>query len=107
MKLAIYTLVYCIYNVYFHPLRSFPGPKLWAASFVPSTKHALAGRLPFAIKELHDQYGEVVRIRPNTLSYDSAQAWEDIYGHIKGAKTKTFQKDYEFYGETVSGASNM
>jgi len=107
MKVVIYTIAYCIYNVAFHPLRGYPGPKLWAASFVPSTRHALAGRLPFAIKNLHDKYGEVVRVGPNTLSYESAEAWEDIYGHVKGSKKKTFEKDYEFYGPTVSGAANM
>jgi hypothetical protein len=46
-------------------------------------------------------------VSPNYLSYDSDQAWEDIYGHIKGKHTKTFEKDYSFYGPTPSGAPNM
>ncbi|KAF2489570.1 cytochrome P450 [Lophium mytilinum] len=103
----LYTVTYCIYNVFFHPLRSYPGPKLWASCFVPSAIHALKGRLPYAIKELHDKYGEVVRVSPNYLSYDSDQAWEDIYGHIKAKHTKTFEKDYSFYGPTPSGAPNI
>ncbi|OCK79294.1 cytochrome P450 [Lepidopterella palustris CBS 459.81] len=103
----IYTIAYCIYNVFFHPLRSYPGPKLWASCFVPAAIQSLKGRLPYAIKELHDQYGEVVRVLPNMLSYDSDQAWEDIYGHIKGRHTKTFEKDYSFYGPTPSGAPNI
>jgi hypothetical protein len=103
----VYTISYMIYNAYFHPLRSFPGPKWWAASFFPNTVESLKGRYPFAVKELHDIYGEVVRTGPNTLSYNSAQAWEDICGHVKGTHTKTFEKDYNFYGPTVSGAPNM
>ena len=33
---------------------------------------------------MHDRYGEVVRIAPNELSFTSASAWQDIYGHHQG-----------------------
>ncbi|KAI9743666.1 MAG: hypothetical protein M1818_002982 [Claussenomyces sp. TS43310] len=99
---VIYSTIHCIYNVFFHPLRAYPGPKSWAASLFPSTVHSLRGRLPYAVKSLHDIYGEVVRTGPNTLSYNSDQAWEDICGH-----GKRFEKDYDFYGPTVSGAPNI
>lgn len=36
------------------------------------------------VRELHDQYGPVVRTAPNTLTFVSAQAWQDIYGFPKG-----------------------
>jgi hypothetical protein len=36
--------------------------------------------LPFSVKELHDAYGSVVRIAPDELSYNSPEAWQDIYG---------------------------
>lgn len=39
--------------------------------------------MPYDLKELHDQYGDVVRIAPDELSYNSAQAWKDIYGRNK------------------------
>lgn len=35
-------------------------------------------------KELHDQYGPVVRLAPNELSFIDAQAWQDIYNHHQG-----------------------
>ncbi|KAF2803086.1 cytochrome P450, partial [Mytilinidion resinicola] len=103
----VYTVTYCLYNVFLHPLRSYPGPKSWAACFVPSAIQSLRGRLPYAIKEIHDKYGGVVRVSPNYLHYDSDQAWEEIYGHLKGTHTKTFEKDYSFYGPTPSGAPNI
>ena len=31
-------------------------------------------------KEMHDRYGPIVRIMPDTLSFISAQSWRDIYG---------------------------
>ena len=34
--------------------------------------------------ELHEQYGEVVRIAPDQLSYISTAAWRDIYG-VRGS----------------------
>jgi cytochrome P450 len=36
--------------------------------------------------KLHKQYGDVVRIGPDRLSYTSPQAWKDIYGHRTGGK---------------------
>jgi len=35
---------------------------------------------------LHAKYGEVVRTRPNELSFISENAWKDIYMHRQGQK---------------------
>lgn len=35
-------------------------------------------------KLLHDKYGSVVRLSPNELSFNTVQAWTDIYGHRPG-----------------------
>ena len=35
-------------------------------------------------KKLHDEYGPVVRVNPDTLSFITAQSWKDIYGNIPG-----------------------
>ena len=42
-------------------------------------------RLKFS-KKLHAQYGEVVRTRPNELSFIGDNAWKDIYMHRQGHK---------------------
>ncbi|KAK7982099.1 hypothetical protein PG988_004337 [Apiospora saccharicola] len=73
-------LVGVIYNLYFHPLRNFPGPRLWAISRAPWHYTNLKGRITWRIRELHDQYGPVVRIAPDELSYTSSAAWKKIYG---------------------------
>lgn len=36
------------------------------------------------VHKLHEQYGPVVRIAPNHLSYTDLQGWRDIYGHRSG-----------------------
>lgn len=47
--------------------------------------------------ELHEQYGEVVRVLPNELSFSSANSWKDIYGHRKAGQP-TLDKFSQFYG---------
>lgn len=37
------------------------------------------GRLPYRIKELHDEFGPIVRLAADELSFNDAQAWKDIY----------------------------
>lgn len=73
-----------IYNIYFHPLSKYPGPRLYAASRLAITSDLVRGRSPFAIKKLHDRYGDIVRIAPNELSYCGPDSAKDIYGHRVG-----------------------
>jgi Cytochrome P450 len=40
--------------------------------------------LPQRAKDLHDQYGPIVRVAPNELSYVTASAWKEICGFRTG-----------------------
>ncbi|OAA57409.1 averantin oxidoreductase [Niveomyces insectorum RCEF 264] len=96
-----------IYNLYFHPLARFPGP-FWArATPYPNVYHLLRGRIPFWIKACHDQYGPIVRVSPNELSFDNEPAWKDIYGSRAGHLN--FHKDPVHVGsiEAVPGVSTI
>jgi cytochrome P450 len=81
---TVYTVVRVVYNLYFHPLAKFPGPKLNAITPIPAIFSLLRGRIPLETKQMHDKYGPVVRVSPTELSFNGAQAWEDIYGHRQG-----------------------
>ena len=72
---------YAIYNVYFHPLRTFPGPKAWIA--FPLLYHiaAMRGVVDMNVGALHEKYGEVVRFTTGHLSFITAQAWKDMHGY--------------------------
>jgi cytochrome P450 len=35
-------------------------------------------------RKLHDKYGSAIRLSPNELAFNSAQAWSDVYGHRVG-----------------------
>ncbi|KAF6240618.1 hypothetical protein HO173_001289 [Letharia columbiana] len=81
---ALYLCGRITYNVYWHPLAKFPGPKLHVATFIPYYWATWLGNLNMSTRKLHDRYGHVVRINPNTLSFVSAQSWKDIHGHRPG-----------------------
>lgn len=54
------------------------------------------------VQTLHQQYGEVVRIGPNELSFITDSAWKDIYMHRQGRSQ--FPKNFTFNApnETLS-----
>ncbi|KAF9870881.1 hypothetical protein CkaCkLH20_11553 [Colletotrichum karsti] len=91
-----------IYNVYFHPLSQYPGPRLWAISRLPWNLVNLKGSLAFRIQELHEKYGPVVRIAPDELSFTSSAAWKKIYGQ----RSPEFSKCFDGRGIAGPGATN-
>ena len=70
-----------IYNLFFHPLRHFPGPWPAAATVFYYGYYTIRGKKQQYATTLHEKYGEVVRIAPNELSFIGDQAWKDIYMH--------------------------
>jgi len=106
--LLAYQLSSYIYNIFFHPLSRFPGPKTAAASALPKISAALRGDGVSWIVELHAKYGEVVRVSPNELSFSGADSWKDVYGHKKAGQ-QALLKDPLFYnspGETTFNIVN-
>ncbi|KAI5366517.1 Putative cytochrome P450 [Septoria linicola] len=85
-----------IYNIWFHPLRKFPGPLASRASALPYIRQNLNGDSIFWTIKLHEKYGEVVRFTPNQLSFSGADAYRDLYG-FKKAGNASLQKDPDFY----------
>lgn len=67
--------------------------------------YQLTGRLPFAFAELHDKYGDVVRVLPYMLSFRDAGAWRDIY-QIR-PKQKLLTKDPYVMSPGSEGAYNI
>jgi hypothetical protein len=80
----LYLTAAAIYNLFFHPLSSYPGPLLWRMSSIPWCYHQIKGDRTHIQAQFHLKYGDVVRIRPDELSYTSVQAWDDIFVHHPG-----------------------
>jgi cytochrome P450 len=99
-----------LYNVFFHRLSAFKGPRLYAASDIPLAILQLRGVTQYTLREAHERYDDVVRIGPTTLSFIAPSAWNDIYGYRNGIAV--LPKDTQFYNEmllareTISMASD-
>ncbi|OJJ85332.1 cytochrome P450 [Aspergillus glaucus CBS 516.65] len=98
ISIISYVLGRIIYNLYLHPLSRYPGPRLAAISSLYYIYWTNNGQLHTKLKDLYDQYGDVVRIEPSSLVYRSAQPWKDIYGH-----RKSFVKDDKFFTSSPNG----
>jgi cytochrome P450 len=88
----LHTIGTAIYNLYFHPLRSIPGPKLWIAFPIMKSLESMGGQLDFKIRAQHEKYGDVVRMGANEVNFTCPEAWKDIYGHGHAELPKSFPK---------------
>ncbi|KAI9447697.1 putative P450 monooxygenase [Lactarius indigo] len=77
----IATVLRIVYNFYLHPLSRFPGPpgaactKLWLA-YMEVWKGVNLTELRF---QLHETYGDIVRIAPNELHFSNPSVHKEIY----------------------------
>ncbi|KAL0930186.1 uncharacterized protein CTRU02_215006 [Colletotrichum truncatum] len=79
-------IIQVLYNLFFHPLSRYPGPRLAAITPLVHVYYFVAGDAVLWLDRLHRKYGEVVRVEPDRLSYIAPQAWKDIYGHATATR---------------------
>ncbi|KAJ5547095.1 hypothetical protein N7494_004680 [Penicillium frequentans] len=92
------------YELYFSPLRRFPGPRSWAISRIPLQISVLRGHNHLDVTALHDRYGPVVRISPDELAFNTPQAFRDIYGARPGG---CLPKDRSRYIPPANGVDHL
>ncbi|KAI1653502.1 cytochrome P450 [Daldinia decipiens] len=78
------------YNVFLHPLRSYPGPLLAKMTDAYAGFYAMMMRLHLVTWEDHQKYGRVIRQGPNKLVFNSAQALKDIYMNDRLSKSRVY-----------------
>ncbi|KAB8269484.1 cytochrome P450 [Aspergillus minisclerotigenes] len=121
---ALYWVHLVIYNVFFHPLASFPGPfwarasflypNIWASDLANmayfhwpcSSRHRKSTQTSWwALTDppIHSniinpelRLGDIVRISPNELSFASVESWKAIYQPKSAPLVKS--EFYEIYG---------
>ncbi|KIY02162.1 uncharacterized protein Z520_02300 [Fonsecaea multimorphosa CBS 102226] len=69
-----------IYRLFFHALSKYPGPFLAKITGLHPAYHALIGDRHLYVYKQHQKYGDVVRVAPNIVSINKAEALRDIYG---------------------------
>jgi hypothetical protein len=98
--LLTYWLSKAIYNLFFHPLAGFPGPRWAAASYVPEFYYDIlrGGRYYKKVIQMHEEYGEylrsseirrtsicscrsgpIIRVNPDELSFNDPFFYDKVY----------------------------
>lgn len=62
-SLVVWVVGTVVYRFFFHPLASFPGPKLAIATYCYEWYYDLlrGGQYTFKLKELHEKYGKSIQ----------------------------------------------
>lgn len=67
-------------------------------SRIPYSLHCALGQGHHKVLQLHERYGDVVRVAPGELSYCSPEAWKEIFGRRNNASGE-IGKDSAHYME--------
>ncbi|KAF2872285.1 benzoate 4-monooxygenase cytochrome P450 [Massariosphaeria phaeospora] len=79
-----------LYNAYFHPLAKIPGPLSARLSGIPSWYHAFRGDRHLWLWKLFLEYGDRIRVEPNTVVFRDPDAYRDIYSTKANVQRSTF-----------------
>ncbi|CZT19858.1 related to cytochrome P450 67 [Ramularia collo-cygni] len=93
---------YIIYQLYFHPLASYPGPLLGRLTRLYDVYHAYIGDKHILFYHLHKQYGTIVRFSPNSLSINDPAALKVIYAHGANVQKSEFYKCFRAAPQAIS-----
>jgi len=85
-------IAYTVYYRWLHPLARYPGPFWASVTNIWKAYHLSTLHLPDKLVSLHEQYGDVVRVGPNDLSFRTDSAYALIY---KGGRSLPKTKFYD------------
>lgn len=83
----LFTILPCMYatkvayDIFLHPLHKVPGPFLARFSQLWRNIRYFRGTWLDDVVHLHEEYGPVVRIAPNEVSFVDKAALKTLYGH--------------------------
>lgn len=78
LQLLVLVVLRCLYNLFLHPLRKFPGPLAHRASILPNALKVARGRWTTGLLPMADKFGPVVRVAPNELIFTDPDAWHVV-----------------------------
>lgn len=105
-QFVAYQFLAIIHCLYFHPLAAYPGPLLARSTRLWYVYYVTKGKIPYAVKELHDKYGPTVRVAPDELSYVGEDAFKAIYGYKHGTGGE-MPKDPKMFGNSSAGTLSV
>jgi hypothetical protein len=84
ITLLLLLVLYMARNHFHHGLQGYPGPFLASLTDWWRFFDVLGRRPEITHIKLHNQYGDIVRLGPNVLSFADPKALKTIYGLNKG-----------------------
>lgn len=99
-------LVYIVYYRYLHPLAKYPGPPLASVTSLWKTYHLWNLHLPHTLVRLHEQYGDVVRVGPNDLSFRNPDAVNTIYKAGRQLQKTGFYNGFTTFNPNLFGTQD-
>ncbi|RBR10362.1 hypothetical protein FVER53590_12478 [Fusarium verticillioides] len=99
-------LGYIVYYRYLHPLAKYPGPPLASLTNLWKTYNLWNLHLPHTLVRLHEQYGEVVRVGPNDLSFRNPDAVNTIYKAGRQLQKTGFYDGFTAFNPNLFGTQD-
>ncbi|KAK9436513.1 FAD/FMN-containing dehydrogenase [Metarhizium brunneum] len=84
------TLHIVLYRLTLHPLAKVPGPKWAAISNFWYARQIAKGKMAQLGLEMHRKYGDIVRVGPNEVWFNTTEAFDQIYCTGKGFEKSDF-----------------
>ncbi|MCJ1364028.1 hypothetical protein MMC16_003137 [Acarospora aff. strigata] len=99
----LYLVGLAVYRLYLSPIAKFPGPKLAAATYLFEGYYDVVkrGKYTFKIRDLHAEYGPIIRISPSELHINDADYYDSLYNREGKWEKNPFYVNS--FGNTTSG----
>ncbi|KAI9785213.1 MAG: hypothetical protein M1835_003379 [Candelina submexicana] len=108
ISLIIYICYGAIYRLYVSPIAKFPGPKLAALTFWYEFYYDVykRGKYTWKLKELHQDFGPIIRINPFELHVNDPDFYDVLYcGPIQ--RRNKWEWSAKLFGTTTSAFATV
>ncbi|KAF5256280.1 hypothetical protein FOXYS1_13252, partial [Fusarium oxysporum] len=103
---SLLMILYIVYYRYLHPLSKYPGPFFASFTNLWKVQQLWSLHMPDTLIRLHQEYGDVVRIGPNQLSFSQGGAVPRIYKAGRHLPKTNFYDGFTSFNPTLFGTQD-
>ncbi|KAH8806130.1 cytochrome P450 [Xylogone sp. PMI_703] len=104
--LLFYTILYVLYQRFFHPLAKYPGPFFATLTDLGRFNYFYSLKIDQILFELHRKYGPIVRYGPNDLSFWEGKAVVKIYKAGRSMPKSAFYNGFTVFKPNMFGTTD-